>query len=148
MQGLALSGDRPYRGYMTNDAPSPVIAILNDAKAKALAVIKAKKSEIADIDRAIAALSGPPKVEATSNIFSRVSQIRHSMPVGDAIVKAVEAGNKTPNDIFVFMGDELGIHTTLGSIRARLSPLKSEGKIAHDGSGWVPIANTLRDLLG
>jgi hypothetical protein len=125
---------------MENDTPSPVVAILNDAKAKAAALIKAKKAEIADIDRAIAALNGAPKIETTSNILSRVSQIRHSMPVGDAIVKAVEAGNKTPNDIFVYMGDELSIHTTIGSVRARLSPLKSEGRIAHDGSGWVPAA--------
>lgn len=132
---------------MENDTPSPVVAILNEAKAKALALVKAKKAEIADIDRAIAALNGTPKIEATSSILSRVSQIRHSMPVGDAIVKAVEAGNKTPNDIFVYMGDKLGIHTTLGSIRARLSPLKSEGKIAHDGSGWIPALQKMSESI-
>jgi hypothetical protein len=125
---------------MENLIDSPVVVILNDAKASALAVIKAKKAEVADIDRAIAALSNAPKVENKSAVLSRVSQIRHSMPVGEAIVKAVDAGNKSPSDVFTYLENELGIKTTIGSVRARLSPLKSEGRISNDGTGWVPVA--------
>lgn len=124
---------------MSNHPNSPVIAMLKDAKAKAVAVIKAKKAEIADIDRAIAAVSNASDAAMRTNIFSDVSQIRHSVPVGDAIVAAVEAGEKSPSDILRYLQDVLGVPTTIGSVRARLSPLKAAGKISHDGKGWIPV---------
>lgn len=61
------------------------------------------------------------------------------MPVNDAIVMAVNAGCKSPVQILSYLVSELGIKTTLNSVRSRVSPLKQMGRIAHDGSGWIPV---------
>jgi hypothetical protein len=146
---------------MEKESHAPVIAILDKAEADAeasiklsLASIKLKKAEISDIRRAKTALLGGAlsNEHVVSVKTARIS--KHPMAVGDAIVLAVEAGNKSPTSVFDYLADELGVHTTLGSVRARLSPLKTEGRISHDGSGWVPVvkekpeSQMLSDLLG
>jgi len=103
------------------------------------ASISAVEAEIKDIEAALKAM-GPaasPSVEG-SNTANRF-QIRHSMPVNDAIILAIEAGRKTPVSILDYLKEELEINTTINSVRSRVSPLKADGKIAHDGHGWVPI---------
>jgi hypothetical protein len=146
---------------MINENHSPVIAILDKAEADAnseikkdLANIKAKKAEIAGIQRAKAALLGGEFSEHAPVVVKPARVNKHPMAVGDAIVLAVEAGNKSPKSVLDYLADALGVHTTLGSVRARLSPLKVEGRISHDGNGWVPVEKeksesaTLSDLLG
>jgi hypothetical protein len=133
---------------MANESHSPVIAILDKAEADAfleikamMASIRAKKAEIADFRRAKAVLMGGAVANAKPSRPAEIAP-KHPMPVGEAIVEAVGAGQKSPTGIFKYLADELGVHTTLGSVRARLSPLKSEGKISHDGDGWVPVGQS------
>jgi hypothetical protein len=66
------------------------------------------------------------------------AHMKHPMRVNDAIVKAVEAGSKTPTQILAYLKDKLGVDTTLNSVRSRVSPMGQQGLIGHDGSGWVP----------
>jgi hypothetical protein len=132
---------------MTNTNFSPVILILDRAEAEAnaeikasLANIKAKKAEIEGIQRAKAALMNEPSAGKTFIAgFDSDLNVKPKASVNDSIVAAVEAGNKTPASILGYMAEELGVATTLGSVRANLSPLKAKGRIAHDGIGWVPI---------
>lgn len=131
---------------------SPVLEMLKAAKAAAQDIVREKKNEISQIDRAIAAIvatelpltrKDASDTPATINQkLSAVSQIRHARPVGDAIVEAVEAGMRTPVAVLDYLSTQMGIHTTIGSVRARLSPLKKEGRIDHDGQGWVPKVST------
>ena len=107
------------------------------------ASFSAIEAELTDIDRALKAMGGKPNESATSTAMAGRFQIRHSMPVNDAIIKAVEAGQTTPAQILDYLQNVLGIQTTLNSVRSRVSPLKQEGKIAHDGSGWVPAQRRL-----
>lgn len=106
--------------------------------------IASVQAELEDIDRALAAIGQPvrdigqPKPEKVTRAVSS-SVIQHKMPVNDAIVLAVEAGKKTPVNILAYLKDELDVHTTLNSVRSRVSPLKKEGRIAHDGDGWIPV---------
>jgi hypothetical protein len=65
--------------------------------------------------------------------------MKHPMLVNDAIILAVEAGNKTPVQILRYLKEKLGVDTTLNSVRSRVSPLGQQGLIGHDSSGWVPI---------
>ena len=65
---------------------------------------------------------------------------KHPMRVNDAIVIAVGAGMKTPTRILAYLADHLGVHTTLNSVRSRVSPLGQEGRIAHDETGWIPAS--------
>lgn len=112
----------------------------NDLKAS----ISAVEAELKDIDCALNAMSAPLR-ESGAMVAPMVNrfQIRHSMPVNDAVILAVEAGRKTPATILEYLRDELGIQTTLNSVRSRVSPLKKEGRIAHDGIGWVPAQQRL-----
>ena len=64
--------------------------------------------------------------------------MKHPMKVNDAIVLAVEAGNKTPTLILAYLKSELGVETTLNSVRSRVSPLGKAGLIGRDISGWIP----------
>ena len=122
---------------MENESHSPVVAILLDAKAKAKAVIKAKQAEIADIDRALTALSQPP-ASRQEFMQAKPSKERAHWSVADAIVVAVEAGKTNPTDIHRYLEDDLGVPTTFGSVRASLSNLKAKGKITLNTFGWVP----------
>ena len=102
------------------------------------ASISEVEAELKDIDSALNAISAAPRDAAAKPSMANRFQIRHSMPVNEAVVKAVDAGKKTPVAILDYLQNVLGVHTTLNSVRSRVSPLKQEGKIAHDGAGWVP----------
>jgi hypothetical protein len=101
------------------------------------------EAELRDIDLALKAMGGASAKAVEKASMANRFQIRHSMPVNEAIVKAVEAGRKTPVNILQYLQDDLGIQTTINSVRSRVSPLKQEGKIAHDGEGWVPSQKRL-----
>jgi|GEM_PF-6648880 len=108
------------------------------------------QGDLADVEKALRALgvdAGEVKASAPAPQNVAPQAVTHSMPVNDAIIKAVEAGNKTPVKILKYLHDELGVMTTLNSVRARVSPLGKEGKIAHDGDGWVPAGTRIDDLL-
>jgi hypothetical protein len=126
---------------MENDSHSPVVAILNDAKAKAKAIIKAKQAEIADIDRALAALS-LPALTAQKSPQAKTSKASGHVSVTDAIVMAVEAGQNNPTDILAWVQLVHNVQTTFGSVRASLSNLKAKGRIRSDHTGWLPINKT------
>lgn len=126
---------------MTNESQNPAIDLIESAKRDAQAIIDEQKRLIAGYNKALTALKPSPAQEATPKTRN------HSMNVGEAIVYAVEHGCTTPTQVLEYLETGLGITTTLNSVRARLSPLKKEGKIAHDGNGWVPINKEVKDLL-
>lgn len=126
---------------MTTESQNPAITLIETAKRDAQAVIDEQKQLIAGYNAALASLRASSVAESTP------AKRNHSMNVGEAIVYAVEHGCTTPTQVLAYLETELGITTTLNSVRARLSPLKKEGKIGHDGKGWVPISRELKDLL-
>jgi hypothetical protein len=136
---------------MTTDSPSPVVAILNDAKAKAKAVIKAKQAEIADIDRALAALAKPsgftrvitPSDRAVTVVRTTIPHYRSEVSLNEGIIKAVSAGINKPTQIMEYLESVFGMKTTFGSVRSSLSTLKAKGKIDLDETGWVPAKEKL-----
>ena len=122
--------------------------ILTQRRDELKASISAVEAELKDIDCALNAIGAAPrdsvaKLAAAKPSMANRFQIRHSMPVNDAVVKAVEAGRKTPVAILDYLQTVLDVQTTLNSVRSRVSPLKQEGKIAHDGDGWVPAQHRL-----
>lgn len=112
--------------------------LLTQRREELKASIAAVEAELKDIDLALNAMSSAPSESVAKLSMVSRFQIRHAMPVNEAIVKAVDAGRKTPVAILQYLQDDLNIQTTLNSVRSRVSPLKQEGKIAHDGKGWVP----------
>ena len=117
--------------------------ILTQRRDELKASFSAIEEELKDIDRALKAMATTPSDSAAPATMARRFQIRHVMPVNDAIVKAVEAGRKTPVSILEYVQNVLNVQTTLNSVRSRVSPLKRDGKIAHDGAGWVPAQHRL-----
>lgn len=125
--------------------------LLKDRQAALQTAVAAAQAELDQIARALEAIGQEPASDspAPSNedkdaeIRSRNAAVRHSMPVNDAIVLAVGAGNKSPTAILAYVRDQLGVKTTINSVRARVSPLKADGRIAHDGTGWIPVEQKL-----
>lgn len=117
--------------------------VLTQRREELVAGQAAVEAELRDIDLALKAMNGAPVVAAAKPSITSRFQIRHSMPVNDAIVQAVEAGRTTPLQILDYLQNTLDIQTTLNSVRSRVSPLKQEGKISHDGNGWVPAQRRL-----
>lgn len=111
------------------------IADMLRARQRELAASKAAiERDLDDVAVALAALGQGP--EDSGAAMPQNSQ--NAMSVDDAIVRAVEAGQKTPRDILAHLSAKLGVHTTINSVRTRVSKLKNVGRIAHDGMGWVP----------
>lgn len=111
---------------------------LNDS----IATVKAELSQIA---RALKAMDEKPTEIGQFPLkpapLLPQSAPKHPMRVNDAIVLAVAAGKKTPTQILAYLKGELGVDTTLNSVRSRVSPLGQAGVIGHDDSGWVPVKN-------
>lgn len=107
--------------------------------------IAAVEAELGQIARALHAMDDRPteigQAAKSSPLAPRPAVTKHPMPVNDAIVIAVEAGMKTPTNILAYLAEHLGVHTTLNSVRSRVSPLGQEGRIAHDGTGWIPSSD-------
>ena len=117
--------------------------ILIQRQTELKASISAVEAELKDIDLALKAMGVSKPESAKPASMADRFQVRHSMPVNDAVIRAVEAGRKTPVLILDYIQKELGIQTTLNSVRSRVSPLKQDGKIGHDGNGWVPAQHRL-----
>lgn len=105
-----------------------------------IALVEAELSQIA---RALRAMDEKPTeigqpLTRPAATPSPSAPPKHPMLVNDAIVLAVEAGNKTPVQILSYLKEKLGVNTTLNSVRSRVSPLGQDGLIGHDGSGWIP----------
>lgn len=103
-------------------------------------------ADIRDVEKALAAIGEPILDELPSAgqaAGADATRSAHPMKVNDAVVMAVNAGRKSPTTILDYLHTELGVHTTINSVRSRVSPLKAEGRIAHDGEGWVPVARQL-----
>ena len=110
--------------------------------------IAAVEVELSQISRALAAMDEKPTEVGqlrAKPVTSPSAPPKHPMRVNDAIIVAVEAGMKTPVQILGYLKDHLGVHTTLNSVRSRVSPLGQQGLIGHDGSGWVPVNKTGAD---
>ncbi|WP_370301653.1 hypothetical protein [Pseudooceanicola sp.] len=101
--------------------------------------------QIAEIDAAIKAVvtardpladiaTSPEKIAES---LQEVQRKRDQMPIDDAIIEAVKNGVRSPAKILRFLSTQLGVDTTINSVRTRLSRLKKEGKIAHDNRGWI-----------
>lgn len=143
LAGVALSCEKAYRAIPTGVVVMHIREVLAQRRDELIAGQAEVEAELHDIDLALKAMSGAPAKAVEKTSMASRFQIRHSMPVNDAIVKAVEAGRKTPVDILNYLQNELGVQTTLNSVRSRVSPLKQEGKIGHDGTGWVPSQQVL-----
>ncbi len=105
--------------------------------------------ELGDIAKALGAIETPPDGGEDGGpqlTGAAVTQYQHPMPVDDAIVIAVTNGCKAPQAILAHLRQRLGVHTTIASVRTRVSRLKDRGRLAHDGDGWIiPPSNA--DLL-
>ncbi len=125
------------------------VEILKDRRQTLKASISEVEQEIHEIDLALNAIAsaGKPQVTAVVSGFKMPEQpFQHPMKVDDAIIMAVEAGCKTPVQILKHLHDKLNVKTTIGSVRARVSPLGKSGKISRDENGWKP-ATFNADLL-
>lgn len=127
-------------GITIGVAAMSIKEILNKRHADLKAGIAVVEHELREIEAALKAIESvtPSAPSSPAQESSNRFDIRHSMPVNDAVVLAVNAGCKTPMEILKYLQNQLGIMTTINSVRSRVSPLKAEGKIKHDGTGWVP----------
>jgi hypothetical protein len=117
--------------------------ILINRKNEALAQIDALRQEISEIDRMLANASVPAGAANGSTFQATVSPAmvpvmpRAHMTKDDAIIEAVKAGNNTPALISEFIRTKLGVPVNPATTRTRLSRMKADGKIKHDGIGWT-----------
>lgn len=90
------------------------------------------------IDAIRASRTEPGKISVAAQSPARVNpRIQHKMPVDDAVLQAIKSGVRSPIAMLKFLDDQLGVKTTISSIRTRLSRMKKVGRIAHDGRGWI-----------
>jgi hypothetical protein len=119
-----------------------VLEVLRKHKAEVNNQIDLLKKQLKQIDVAINAVVGAGGQETT--VQPQLRQPHHSMPVDEAILMAISGGNTTPMTILNYIVSQLGINTTINSVRTRVSRLKSEGKITNGVDGWViAVANDL-----
>ncbi|MDT9600029.1 hypothetical protein [Sphingosinicella rhizophila] len=101
------------------------------------------EKDLSDVAKAIAAINGP----ASAAVKLEGNQPSHPMPVDKAIVIAVREGSRTPVQILDYLRKRLGVHTTINSVRTRVSKLKNDGRIDHDETGWVPSVSQSTQLM-
>lgn len=106
--------------------------------------LEAKKAvidrELEHVQKALAAIedSGAGGFANAGRVAEENAKYQHPMPVDDAIVIAVKNGAKSPTEIHAYLRRKLGLHTTVGSIRTRVSKLRKKGRITHSAEGWLP----------
>jgi len=93
-----------------------------------LAEVAVLRRGIKEIDTALAAISGDAAVVAPVQSGSRIN---------DSILEAVKSGAGTPAEIHEFLARHLSVETSKHSVSTRLSKLKNEGHLDHDGTRWV-----------
>ena len=95
-------------------------------------------NQIAEIDAAISAIKAKRNAAGSTQSESTTPPAtRQIMSIDDGIVEAVRNDNRTPANIYIFLERQLGIKTTINSVRTRVSRLKSDGKIARGDDGWI-----------
>ena len=111
-------------------------AMLDQRRAEILTELEKLQAELAEIDRMLGVTGGTTKVKKTTTAIP-------VLPVpetkDDAILQAIEAGNKTPATISEWMREKMGADVNDASTRTRLSRMKAAGKIGRDGNGWKLI---------
>lgn len=111
--------------------------LLINRKNEALAQIETLRQEVAEIERMLVTANVPQLVSAGD---VPVALDQHDTTAirskDDAIIAAIRAGNNTPAKISEFIQSKLGLEVNQGSTRTRLSRMKADGKIKHDGLGW------------
>ncbi|QWY83138.1 hypothetical protein [Rhizobium phage RHph_X2_24] len=100
--------------------------VLRTRKLEIEAEMEALRNEQTRIDTALTALDDEKHDDASKPVKRE-----------DAIVEAVKHGKRKPQDIHKFLTRNMGVKIPLGSLRSTLTRLKSEGRIHHDGSGWI-----------
>lgn len=92
---------------------------------------------IAEIDAATSTIMKARKAAPTSDEGSYDVIPRANISIDDAILEAVATGLQTPAKILNFLASDLGIETTINSVRTRVSRLGAAGKLTRDQRGWV-----------
>lgn len=90
------------------------------------AEIETLRNEATQIKAALTALDGETTTEDKKPLKRE-----------DAIVEAVKSGQKKPQDIHKFLTRKMGVKMNIGSLRSTLTRLKNDGRIHHDGIGWI-----------
>lgn len=103
-------------------------------------ILRAKRQqlmgEVAEIRRSIRELDAALEVLGEAELGKNGGAASAS-PINAAIVDAISQGNSTPAQIFEFVTTQKDIDTSKNSISTRLSKMKNDGLIDHDGHGWV-----------
>ena len=97
---------------------------------------KAAHELLLAIDAIKVSRGGQASVSATLHVSAN-PRVRHKMPVDDAVLLAVGNGVQSPIEMLRFLEKQLGVRTTIASIRTRLSRMKKDGRVGHDSRGWV-----------
>lgn len=107
--------------------------ILVDRRKTALDQIAVLEQEITEIDRMLTLSPPPPPATAITSIpLSRRSK-------EEQVIEAVKAGCHTPAQITEYLAKAIGKPINAGSIRTRLTRMKGEGKIRHEGKAWCLV---------
>jgi hypothetical protein len=106
--------------------------ILINRKNEVLAQIEILNKEVLEIDRMLATAG-----TSQSHNVSSVPVMPQRMTKDDAILQAIQAGHNTPAKISDFIRQKLNIDVNDATTRTRLSRMKADGKIKHDGIGWT-----------
>ncbi|MCF6304624.1 MAG: hypothetical protein L3J33_04580 [Rhodobacteraceae bacterium] len=112
---------------------------LQTRKEEILKAIRDQQEELRDIDTALNAINSSHSKSDNRHSMLRQPKIRapKALTIDEAVVEAVNNGRKKPMVIFDFVSSQLGIKTTINSVRTRLTKLKNDGKIAKSVDGWV-----------
>ncbi|MGN6536786.1 MAG: hypothetical protein ACTHKQ_13800 [Mesorhizobium sp.] len=108
---------------------SRAIEILKAEKQRMLEEIADLRKGVREIDVALAAISGSDAPAPSSG--------QAGSPINDGIIEAIKNDMGTPAAIHSFLSRHLNIETSKHSVSTRLSKMKNEGLIAHDGEKWV-----------
>jgi hypothetical protein len=90
------------------------------------------KKAARDIDAALDALGGGSESGSSGRPTSQTGSA-----INDGIIEAIKNEQRTPATIYEFLRRHLGIETSKHSVSTRLSKMKNDGLIAHDGEKWV-----------
>lgn len=101
--------------------------VLRTRRVEIQAEIETLKNEMTQIDAALGVLDNDPETVADKKPLTRE----------EAIIEAVRNGNTRPTTIHKFVKSKLRMNLNIGSLRSTLSRLKSDGRIHHDGTGWI-----------
>lgn len=79
-------------------------------------------------------------VHRIGNFSIKTTTQKYKMTVNVAVIEAINNGRKKPLDILEFIETQLGMKTTIASIRVRVSKLLKSKEIARDSNGYKPVS--------